>query len=55
MAKEVFDHAFVVLDRAAFSKIQDMSTWGPDAVICDPWAEKIFDVIALLNIPKAHV
>ena len=36
------DHAFVVLGRAKFSDINDMSTWGEQAVVCDPWGNTAF-------------
>jgi len=36
------DHAFVVLGRKPGSDENDVSTWGDEAVICDPWARKIF-------------
>ncbi|KTD18444.1 hypothetical protein [Legionella jordanis] len=31
------DHCFVIIGREASSDLRDPSTWGPDAVICDPW------------------
>ena len=33
------DHAFVVIGRVKNSKEDDISTWGKDAAICDPWNE----------------
>lgn len=35
-------HNLVVLGRNKSSDPNDSSTWGPDAVVCDPWAEKIY-------------
>jgi hypothetical protein len=31
------DHSFLVIGRIAGSKLNKVSTWGPAAVICDPW------------------
>ena len=42
MARTTADHAFVVIGRAANSKVEDPSTWGPTAVVCDPWHEKSY-------------
>lgn len=33
------DHAFLVIGRAEGSNINDNTTWGDDAVICDPWGQ----------------
>lgn len=33
------DHAFVVIGRKSDSIINDPNSWGPDAIICDAWAE----------------
>ena len=32
------DHVLVVIGRLPGSNPNDMNTWGPDAVVCDPWA-----------------
>lgn len=32
------DHNFVVIGRVAGSNAQDATTWGPEAVVCDPWS-----------------
>jgi hypothetical protein len=32
-----FDHDFVVIGRRKGSDIKKISTWGNDAVVCDPW------------------
>jgi hypothetical protein len=37
-----FDHAFVVVGRAEGSKDTDIKTWGPAAVVCDPWWGEVF-------------
>lgn len=36
------DHEFLVLGRDKNSNPKDPSTWGPDAVICDPLLEKVY-------------
>jgi len=36
------DHVFLVLNRDPWSNPQDPKTWGENAVICDPWANKVF-------------
>lgn len=36
------DHCMVVVGRKADSDPDDISTWGENAVICDPWARKIY-------------
>lgn len=38
------DHAFVVLNRGRDSKIHDVTTWGDNCVICDPWFDKVLSV-----------
>jgi hypothetical protein len=40
--KEPGDHAFVVIGRAANSVESDYTTWGDDAVVCDPWGGNAF-------------
>jgi hypothetical protein len=32
------DHALVVIGIADGADLKDMRTWGPHAVVCDPWA-----------------
>jgi hypothetical protein len=32
-----YDHVWVVIGRAAGSNVRDLSTWGEEAVWCDPW------------------
>ena len=36
------DHAFVVIGREQNGKKSHWTTWGPNAVVCDPWAGKCF-------------
>lgn len=37
-------HCFVVLNRNLSGDIRDIRSWGKGAVICDPWAGRVFDV-----------
>ncbi len=32
-----YDHAWVVIGRVPNSILNNLKTWGPDAVWCDPW------------------
>ena len=46
------DHAFVVIGRDPHSDINDFTTWGENAVICDPWGQRYFpasDIVFQLN------
>lgn len=36
------DHAFLVLGREEKSELNNPSTWGNDAVICDSWAGEVY-------------
>lgn len=36
------DHEFVVINRLPDSDINDPSTWGEDAIICDPFYKKVY-------------
>ena len=36
------DHVFLVLNRDPYSKAEDPSNWGDNAVICDPWADEAY-------------
>lgn len=40
-------HNFVVIGRAKESRSNDINTWGPDAVVCDVWAEKAYPLSEL--------
>lgn len=35
-------HVLVVIGRRPDSDRGNVSTWGPDAVVCDPWANKVY-------------
>ena len=35
------DHRFVVLGNMS-TQITKPETWGPDAVVCDPWHESVY-------------
>ncbi len=37
------DHVFLVLNRDPKSKVEDPTTWGEAAVICDPWNAKVYE------------
>lgn len=37
------DHVFLVLNRSIDSNPSKPETWGENAIICDPWANKIFN------------
>jgi hypothetical protein len=36
------DHQMVVIGRKSGSDPNDMGTWGSDAIVCDPWANKVY-------------
>lgn len=36
------DHVFIVIGRDPTSDLKDIKTWGADAVVCDPWARKVY-------------
>lgn len=36
------DHILLVLGRDQKSKIKDLSTWGKEAIVCDPWANDAY-------------
>ncbi|HAU1574335.1 TPA: hypothetical protein JBI85_11355 [Legionella pneumophila] len=36
------EHCLIVIGRVSGSDPNDISTWGEEAVICDPWAEKAY-------------
>ena len=35
-------HNLIVIGREKISNPDDISTWGKNAVVCDPWAEKAY-------------
>jgi hypothetical protein len=43
------DHAFLVLNRDPDSIPSDPKNWGPHAVICDPWANKVYNASEYLS------
>ncbi|VTU39035.1 hypothetical protein [Variovorax sp. PBL-E5] len=51
------DHMLVVIGRERDSDLEDMSTWGPDAVVCDPWADKVYPLSAFdeMRLPRNDV
>lgn len=49
------DHAWVVLGRARNSVSADYRTWGPTAVVCDPWGGMAFKAIEVpQKLPCYH-
>ncbi len=41
------DHVLIVLGRKQSGKIPDISTWGEEAVVCDPWAGESYAAVHL--------
>lgn len=39
-----YQHAFVIIGRQRGSDTRNYATWGPDAVICDPWRDVVATV-----------
>jgi hypothetical protein len=48
------NHVFVVIGRDENSEIGNINTWGKDAIICDPWANKIFPASEYLTELKGY-
>lgn len=46
------DHAFVVLGRKGGSDPSKPASWGADAVVCDPWAHRVY--LASAGAPAAN-
>ncbi len=44
-----YEHAFVIIGRALGSEPTDYLTWGPDAVVCDPWRDVVATVKSEAN------
>jgi hypothetical protein len=44
MEVDGYKHAFVIIGRAKVSNSLDFSTWGDEAVICDPWRNVVATV-----------
>ena len=42
MSRTHADHAFVVLGRPRGSQVQNYRSWGPGAVVCDPWDRQVY-------------
>ncbi|MDI9818037.1 MULTISPECIES: hypothetical protein [unclassified Legionella] len=36
------DHVFWVIDRDLKSNLNDITSWGTNAVICDPWSNEVY-------------
>lgn len=43
------DHVFLLLDRNNNSDLNQIATWGNDAVICDPWSGAVYPAEAFLH------
>ena len=43
------DHVFVVINRPANSQIANWRTWGPQAIVLDPWINRVFAAPDLLT------
>ena len=41
IADRLNDHIFIVIDRDPNGILNDVTTWGSSALICDPWAKRI--------------
>lgn len=48
------DHVFVVIGRDPLSDINDESTWGNQAVVCDAWGLSVFPAYELKNKLSAY-
>ena len=52
------DHCFAVIGRAEGSNPSKPETWGPDAVVCDPWSDKVYPAIEIpskLNCYRSEI
>jgi hypothetical protein len=47
-----YDHVWVVIGRAAGSSVRDLSTWGEDALWCDPWQLREGRVYSIQDLIK---
>jgi len=36
------DHTFLVIGRDPTTEVSDISSWNPEAVICDPWSQSCY-------------
>jgi len=50
-----YDHAFLIIGRAQFSNLSTLSTWGPDAVWCDPWQCRTGRAFAIADLVAGRV
>jgi hypothetical protein len=50
-----FQHAFAIIGRVSGSDPKDYSTWGDEAVVCDPWRKIVNYVSAEKSYFKSHV
>lgn len=50
--KGIGGHQFLVLNMNPNRNIKDLSTWGADAVILDPWNNLVVSVAKLLKFPS---
>lgn len=48
------DHVFVVIDLDRKADINDYTTWGEHAVICDPWSGKAYPVSKIARELEDH-
>lgn len=49
------DHMFIVIGRLPGSDENDPSTWGPDAVVCDPWAHRCYPASQTQGLLQCYV
>lgn len=49
------DHIFLVINRKEPCMSYDVSTWGDDAVICDPWSNNVYPAKDYLQRLKNYV
>ncbi|WP_019215455.1 hypothetical protein [Legionella tunisiensis] len=49
LEKAGYDHCFLVVNRSPNSDPRDITTWGQEALICDPWGNAVFDVSWMLS------
>ncbi len=49
---QINKHQLLVIGRSEKSDDNNIESWGPEAVICDPWAKKLYPVSEFANIQK---
>jgi len=47
------DHRFLIINRKKNSCLQDMTSWGPDALVLDTWMREVFCVSEEIIKPKS--